>query len=74
MQRVRRYSHSEERIMFGESAMVGGMVVWILWFGLSLIAFLSFLRGMRALVQIAERLERIERVMAGQGRSTSNAG
>jgi hypothetical protein len=42
---------------------VAGLLVWILWAGLGLMAFLAFIRGMRALTEIARRLARIEHLL-----------
>lgn len=43
--------------------MFGGMIVWLLWFALMLVAFFAFLRGMNALTRIADRLANIERIL-----------
>lgn len=42
------------------SAMIGGLLLWLVWLGISIVAFVHFVRGMRALAEIPRRLERIE--------------
>ncbi len=50
---------------------VGGLLIWLFWMGLGLMALLAFLRGMRALTEIPRRLERIEHLLVERRRSDS---
>jgi hypothetical protein len=47
-------------------AMIAGILLWLLYAGLGIMAFLAFIRGMRALTEIPRRLERIEHVLAAR--------